>query len=292
MEQPLPDSELVVATPERVSFGYQVAGLGTRAIAQLLDLLIVFGILVALSLAAGGVSAFTNNALAGELILIIGGFITVFGYFWASEAMWSGQTLGKKAFRLRAVGDRGEPLTFLQAGIRNIVRIVDFLPYGYGVGVVVLFSNGRGKRLGDLAAGTIVVKDSDHVWLWQVPGARPVDIAPPGPPPAGGAQPQVPQSPPGYPPYPPPPPPLQPVAAAPLTYAPASQAEAILRRLDPDLRRFIGTYARRRPQLTLDIRVQLAASVQQNLRSAMPDMFEQQGPLATLDYLGDLEHSQ
>jgi len=291
MEQPLPDSELVVATPERVSFGYQVAGLGTRAIAQLLDLLIVFGILVALSLAAGGVSAFTNNALAGELILIIGGFITVFGYFWASEAMWSGQTLGKKAFRLRAVGDRGEPLTFLQAGIRNIVRIVDFLPYGYGVGVVVLFINGRGKRLGDLAAGTIVVKDSDHVWLWQVPGARPVDIAPPGPPPAGGAQPQVPQSPPGYPPYPPPPPPLQPVAAAPLTYAPASQAEAILRRLDPDLRRFIGTYARRRPQLTLDIRVQLAASVQQNLKSAMPDMFERQGPLATLDYLGDLERS-
>jgi len=291
MEQPLPDSELVVATPERVSFGYQVAGLGTRAIAQLLDLLIVFGILVALSLAAGGASAFTDNALAGELILIIGGFITVFGYFWASEAMWSGQTLGKKAFRLRAVGDRGEPLTFLQAGIRNIVRIVDFLPYGYGVGVVVLFINGKGKRLGDLAAGTIVVKDSDHVWLWQLPGARPADLAPPGPPPAGGQQPQVPQSPPGYPPYPPPPPPLQPVAAAPLTYAPASQAEAILRRLDPDLRRFIGTYARRRPQLTLDIRVQLAASVQQNLRSALPDMFEQQGPLATLDYLGDLERS-
>ena len=291
MEQPLPDSELVVATPERVSFGYQVAGLGTRAIAQLLDLLIVFGILVALSLAAGGAAAFTNNALVADLILIIGGFITVFGYFWASEAMWSGQTLGKKAFRLRAVGDRGEPLTFLQAGIRNVVRIVDFLPYGYGVGAVVLFINGKGKRLGDLAAGTIVVKDSDHVWLWQLPGARPADIAPPGPPPAGGQQPQIPQSPPGYPPYPPPPPPLQPVAAAPLTYAPASQAEAILRRLDPDLRRFIGTYARRRPQLTLDIRVQLAASVQQNLKSALPDMFEQQGPLATLDYLGDLERS-
>lgn len=291
MEQPLPDSELVVATPERVSFGYQVAGLGTRAIAQLLDLLIVFGILVAIALAAGGAATFTNNAIVADLILIIGGFITVFGYFWASEAMWSGQTLGKKAFRLRAVGDRGEPLTFVQAGIRNVVRIVDFLPYGYGVGVVVLFINGKGKRLGDLAAGTIVVKDSDHVWLWQLPGARPFDMAPPGQAPIGRQQPQIPQSPPGYPPYPPPPPPLQPVAAPPLTYAAASQAEAILRRLDPDLRRFIGTYARRRPQLTLDIRVQLAASVQQSLRRAMPDMFEQQGPLATLDYLGDLERS-
>jgi len=156
---------------------------------------------------------------------------------------------------------------------------------------VVLFINGKGKRLGDLAAGTIVVKDSDHVWLWQLPGARPFDVAPPGQAPVPGQQPQIPASPPGYAPYPPPPPPLQPVAAAPLTYAPASQAEAILRRLDPELRRFIGTYARRRPQLTLDVRVQLAASVQQKLRQAMPDMFEQQGPLATLDYLGDLERS-
>jgi len=93
------------------------------------------------------------------------------------------------------------------------------------------------------------------------------------------------------PPAPPPAATPPPVAAAPPTYAPASQAEAILRRLDPELRRFIGTYARRRPQLTLDVRVQLAASVQQNLKSAMPDMFDQQGPLATLDYLGDLERS-
>jgi len=279
MEQPLPDSELVVATPERVSFDYQVAGLGTRAIAQLLDLLIVLAILIALSLSAGLVAYMTDSSLIADLILILGGFVVVFGYFWASEAMWSGQTLGKKAFRLRAVGDRGEPLTFVQAGIRNIVRIVDFLPYGYGVGVVVLFINGKGRRLGDLAAGTIVVKDSDHVWLWQLPGARPSDVL-------------VPQSPPGYPPYPPPPPPLYPVAApAPVMQAAASQAELILRRLDPELRRFVASYARRRPQLTLHIRMQLAASVQQSLRHAMPDMFAQQGPLATLDHLADLERS-
>ena len=288
MEQPLPDSELVVATPERVSFDYQVAGLGDaghRPAARPADRR--SAILVAVALVAGGAATFANSALLADLILIIGGFVVVFGYFWVSEAMWSGQTLGKKAFRLRAVGDRGEPLTFVQAGIRNVVRIVDFLPYGYGVGVVVLFINGKGKRLGDLAAGTIVVKDSDHVWLWQLPGARPSDMGPPG----QAQQPQIPQSPPGYPAYPPPPPPLQAVAAAPPTYAPASQAEAILRRLDPELRRFIVTYARRRPQLTLDIRVQLAASVQQSLQKAMPDMFDKEGPLATLDHLGDLERS-
>lgn len=278
MEQPLPDSELVVATPERVSFDYQVAGLGTRAIAQLLDLLIVAGLLVALLFGGSAMAAITNSGTLFELIEIIGSFVIVFGYFWASEAMWSGQTLGKKAFRLRAVGDRGEPLTFVQAGIRNVVRIVDFLPYGYGVGLVVLFINGKGKRLGDLAAGTLVVKDSDHVWLWQLPGARPSDLGPAN------------QSlPPGY---PPPPPPLVPQApAAPAGYAPASNAEHVLRRLDPELRRFVTSYARRRQQLTLDIRVQLAGSMQESLRKAVPDTFTQYGPLAALDYLANLELS-
>src|SRR6267378_8041439 len=243
MEQPLPDSELIVSTPERVSF--------------------------------------INNSVVFDLIEILGSFVIVFGYFWTSEAMWSGQTIGKKAFRLRAVGDRGEPLTFMQAGIRNIVRIVDFLPYGYGVGLIVMFINGKGKRLGDLAAGTLVVKDSDHVWLWQVPGARPSDLQPNMPP----------ASPPGYPTYPPPPPPLvpQPAAAVATAYAPASNAEYILRRIDPDLRRFVSSYARRRPQLTLDVRVQLAANMQQSLQRAVPETFAQYGPLAVLDYLANLE---
>src|SRR5207253_1276567 len=88
--------------------------------------------------------------------------------------------------RARHPRDRREPMTFFQAGIRNVVRIVDFLPYGYGVGLVVLFVNGTGKRLGDLAAGTIVVKDSDYVWLWQLPGGRP---PPPPAPPALDAEP-------------------------------------------------------------------------------------------------------
>jgi len=179
VDQPLPDTDLVVATPERVSFDYQVAGLGTRAIAQILDLLILTGVLLGLYFAAVAVGAAGFDVVA-YLIAIIGSFVIIFGYFWTCEAFWSGQTVGKKVFRLRAVGDRGEPMTFVQAGIRNVVRIVDFLPYAYGVGVVVLFINGKGKRLGDLAAGTIVVKDSDHVMLWQLPGGRPP--APPAPP--------------------------------------------------------------------------------------------------------------
>src|SRR6202171_4035477 len=177
--QQLPDTDLIVPTPERVSFDYQVAGLGTRAIAQLLELLVVAGILLAVYFVAFAAAAANANTVA-TLIAIIGSFVVIFGYFCVSEWMWSGETIGKKAFRLRAVGDRGEPLTFGQAGIRDIGRGVDFLPYAYGGGLIVLFVNGKGKRLGDLAAGTIVVKDSDYVWLWQLPGAGPAALPPGG----------------------------------------------------------------------------------------------------------------
>ena len=258
MGTPLPDSELVVATPERVSFDYQVAGLATRAIAQIVDLLILSFVLGGVYFFAIAVGTAGQDVLA-YLIAIIGSFVVIFGYFWACEAFWSGQTVGKKIFRLRAVGDRGEPMTFMQAGIRNIVRIVDFLPYAYGVGLVVLFANGRGKRLGDLAAGTIVVKDSDYLPLWKVPGARPSDLPPPVPVPAAAA------------------------------LAPATQAELTLRRLDPELRRFVALYGRRRPELPPALRAQLAGHVQAALQVAAPDVFEQYGPLAALDYLADLE---
>jgi uncharacterized RDD family membrane protein YckC len=286
MEQPLSDTDLVVSTPERVSFDYQVAGLGTRGIAQILDLLIVTGLLIAVFFLASGAAAYTQSSTIAVLIEGFGSFIVVFGYFWISEALFSGQTLGKRAFRLRVVGDRGEPMTWVQAGIRNVIRIVDFLPYGYGVGVIVLFANGRGKRLGDLAAGTIVVKDSDSVGLWQL--ARPAFRMPPPPPaPPPGASPGALNQNPALPPAPPPPPPGY--VFAPSPYAPASQAELILRRLDPDLRRFVSAYARRRPQLPLDMRVQLASTVQAGLRTALPDVFAQRGPLAALDELANLE---
>ena len=262
MDQPLPDTDLVVATPERVSFDYQVAGLGTRAIAQILDLLILTGVLAGLYFAAFAVGAAGMNT-AAYLIAVVGTFVIVFGYFWTCEAFWSGQTVGKKVFRLRAVGDRGEPMTFVQAGIRNVVRLIDFLPYAYGVGVVVLFVNGKGKRLGDLAAGTIVVKDSDYLMLWQLPGGRPAGANPI----STSAIPAPPTAP----------------------FAPATPAEMQLRRLDPELRRFVTSYARRRPDLPPYLRAQLAGLVQTNLQSALPDVFAENGPLAALDHLADLE---
>jgi len=258
MEQAAPDKDLVVTTPERVSFQYQVAGIGTRAIAQILDLLILLGVLIAVYYVATAAGQL-GSEVVGYLVAVLGTFVVVFGYFWACEAFWSGQTVGKKVFRLRAVGDRGEPMTFAQAGIRNVVRLVDFLPYGYGVGMVTLFLNGKGKRLGDLAAGTVVVKDSDYVWLWQLASGRP------------------PQAPP------------QSAPASRPVFAPATPTELFLRRLDPELRRFVAAYARRRPELPIPLRAVLAGEVQSQVHAAVPDVYSQHGPLAALDYLADLE---
>ncbi|HLQ14390.1 MAG TPA: hypothetical protein VK256_00830, partial [Candidatus Eisenbacteria bacterium] len=72
-------------------------------------------------------------------------------------------------------------------------------------------------------------------------------------------------------------------------YTAATPAELTLRRLDPELRRFVSAYARRRPELSLEVRVQLASQVQPSLRNAVPELFAQGGPLAALDHLADLE---
>jgi uncharacterized RDD family membrane protein YckC len=251
MDRPLAEEELVVATPELVTFDYQVAGLGTRILAQIIDLLIITALEIVLGIVAISLGVALVDATVMVLIFILGSLVILVGYFWANEALWSGQTLGKRAFRLRVVGDHGEPITFGQAAIRNLVRIIDWLPSSYGIGVVVVFANGHGKRLGDLAAGTIVVKDSDRVSLAQLSTSLP------------------------------PPSPYQP--------APASRTEQMLRQLDPELRRFVSAYARRRPELAFDLRLQLAGTVQPSLRAAMPDLFVQQGPLAVLDQLADLD---
>src|SRR5207244_5910464 len=103
------------------------------------------------------------------------------GYLLVSEAALNGQTLGKLYVRLRAVGDHGEPLTISQAAIRNLVRVVDFLPAFYAIGIVTMFSNSRAKRLGDFAAGTLVVRGRERVSLYDLASTAPTAAPPPKP---------------------------------------------------------------------------------------------------------------
>ena len=249
--------DLVVPTPERVAFDYPVAGPGSRFLAQLIDGLILFGLLLILSIVAG-----TLARASGQLALlfaIVSIFLLVWGYFLVSEAVWSGQTVGKRALRLRVVGDHGEPITLTQAIVRNLVRIVDFLPLFYGVGLIALFANGRGKRLGDLAAGTLVVRERQRISLYDLTAAPPV----PAPGPASS--------------------PAAPAAGA----QAGSPAPLLARPLEPPLRRLVAAYAGRRAQLPLERRRAVAQNAEPALRRALPQVVSEHGALAALDQLAD-----
>src|SRR5438128_11430244 len=126
-----PNEDLVVATPDRVSFSYQTANVGSRFVALLIDSVMQLLLLAGVGAVFLLVNGITNSSTAAGLILLVGSFVVFGGYFMVSEAVWSGQTLGKRALRLRAVDARGGPLTVGQAIIRNLVRSVDFLPSYY-----------------------------------------------------------------------------------------------------------------------------------------------------------------
>ena len=177
-----PSRDLVVATPELVAFQYQLAGLGTRFLAQAIDVCLLLATLIEVILLAVLISQLTSNTIAATTVGVAAGFLIVLGYFLVLELIWAGQTPGKRALRIRVVGMRGEPVTSGQVVIRNLVRIVDFLPFYYALGVITMFANGQGRRLGDLAAGTLVVRESDQLSLGALEArlaeARPLEERP------------------------------------------------------------------------------------------------------------------
>jgi uncharacterized RDD family membrane protein YckC len=152
MSQPAAPHRIV--TPEAVALDVDVAGPGSRLLAMMLDGLIQIAILIpvfAILAAAPG-----STSLVIALIL---GFLVIFGYFPLLEGMWHGQTPGKRAQRLRVVMADGQPASWAPILVRNLVRLVDALPGMYAVGVVSMVLTRRSQRVGDLAAGTIVVRE-------------------------------------------------------------------------------------------------------------------------------------
>src|SRR5258708_8617520 len=187
---------LVVATPERVAVEYTMGGRGGRFIAQAIDVVILSVVFVILSIVVGLVGAFSGAGNLLLLIYVLASFLLFVLYFPVLEAIWSGQTVGKRLLRLRVLGDRGEPVTVTQVAIRNLLRLVDFLPVFYGVGIVTLFIQGGSKRLGDFAAGTPAVRDRERLRLKDLvtpaaegpppsepPPPHPLSAGPPPPPP-------------------------------------------------------------------------------------------------------------
>ncbi len=157
----------IVETPENISFGYPIAGVGSRFLAVFVDTLIqwtLFLLILVLALLASSVANLADNGFVRALpnyltaFLLIMLFLIQFGYFILVEIITGGQSPGKSLFGLRVVKENGYPLTPLDSVIRNLIRIVDFLPLGYAVGVITMLLNDHAKRLGDFAVGTLVVK--------------------------------------------------------------------------------------------------------------------------------------
>jgi len=150
---------LEVETPDHVVLRYDLAGAGNRGFAAVVDFLIasviVFTALAILSWA--GAFDQTSFFVLGGLTLIVT-LVLIWAYFILLEWLWNGQTIGKRIFRLRVINEDGSPARFTAVLIRNLLRLVDFLPALYGVGVLVIVLSPKSQRLGDLAAGTYVVR--------------------------------------------------------------------------------------------------------------------------------------
>jgi uncharacterized RDD family membrane protein YckC len=181
MALPPTDDQLSIDTPENVTFGYRVAGIGSRFLAALVDSILIVVLLALTSLlfsllivileqtglisltdAAGGPGRLAAWLAAGLGLL---SFVFLWGYYILFELLWNGQSPGKRWVGLRVIRTDGAPITVVESIVRNLVRLIDFLPAYYGVGVVTMFIHSQSRRLGDLAAGTLVVHDRAAITL-------------------------------------------------------------------------------------------------------------------------------
>ena len=148
---------LEVETPEHVVLDYEIAGLGSRALAAILDTILLVIWLIGLSFIVLRLAASLGEWLVAVLTVL--GFLSVWGYFTFFEGLRNGQTPGKRRLGIRVVSDTGHAVTFGAAVARNLLRIADFMPPPYLIGAILVALHPRGKRLGDLVAGTVVVRD-------------------------------------------------------------------------------------------------------------------------------------
>jgi uncharacterized membrane protein SpoIIM required for sporulation/uncharacterized RDD family membrane protein YckC len=167
------DQVIAIETPEQVVFSYTVAGIGSRAAAALIDhtfiatailsLLLVYAFFLApmLGAPAGMASLFARHSAAWALaVILLLQFVIQWGYYVLYEALWDGQTPGKRWLGLRVVQDGGYSVSFAASAARNIARVLDMQPaFVYLVGIVAVAVSKTGKRTGDHLAGTFVVRE-------------------------------------------------------------------------------------------------------------------------------------
>lgn len=152
-------------TPESVEIEFTLAGIGNRAWALLIDYLVLATILTVLLIAwviiVNQLSNFLSQIFGDKFglwiiaLTMIVGFVVYAGYFVFFETMWQGQTPGKQAAKIRVIRDDGRPIGMQQATLRALLRPFDEFMF---IGAFLIIFSGKEKRLGDLAAGTLVIQ--------------------------------------------------------------------------------------------------------------------------------------
>lgn len=158
--------ELHVLSPEKTIITYQLSGIGSRAMAHLLDVFILFCVLYGVLIVAGLLTVLYESEVMMAPVIVFATFAP-FLYFILFEGLWNGQTPGKRALRLRVRLADGTPITFSAALMRNLLRPADLLPGTYFVGLAAMFTNNRSQRLGDMASGTVVIHEPKTIPNFQ-----------------------------------------------------------------------------------------------------------------------------
>ena len=144
-------------TPENVRIEHELAGVASRCGAAVVDLLIQALAIAAVVVMVLGIEHAFKLPVVGmpTAALIVTTFVLWWGYYLFFETIWNGQTPGKRLMRMRVVKYGGTPIDLVSAAIRGLIRVVDMAVIGF----VAMFFTQNNQRLGDLAAGTIVVKE-------------------------------------------------------------------------------------------------------------------------------------
>lgn len=170
--------QLNIETPELVSIEMPLAGIGSRFIALLIDTLIWLAAILLVALLSWmlvpGITAFSKlSAQWAVALYVFLLFLLNWGYFTLFEAFWNGRTPGKRVARIRVIQQSGRAIGLFESMARNFVRYVDQIPFFYAVGVIAVFATRQHQRLGDLAAGTLVVRDREQETpLWGESATR------------------------------------------------------------------------------------------------------------------------
>lgn len=159
--------DLRLETPEQIDLEFELAGLGTRTVSWMVDALIksfcTFCVFMICAVIAGSIGVAVkpdeDSIKFGVMFIAMIVLVSWFCYDVLFETWWSGQTPGKRLMGARVVRDGGAPVDFTATCIRNLLALGDFLPGGYLGGALLITLTPKRQRLGDIAAGTIVIRE-------------------------------------------------------------------------------------------------------------------------------------